>query len=166
MGQCETLAVSNLLAHKRAIRSLISGLRGVVVLWTPCFQLISCIKDILKQFNPSSVKFFRNHILSCFDVSDVQHLHQASGWDLWRNAHQVYLWESSGGFTGGTSQVSGTLLTLNILGNKNIFPFLSCLNTESAQIIEIFHHARQRTVYPLQSISCMLMTWWCKELGH
>ena len=37
MGQCETLTVSNLLSHKWAIRSLILGLRGVVVLWTPCF---------------------------------------------------------------------------------------------------------------------------------
>ena len=31
-------SVSNLLAHKRAIRSLIEGLRGVVVLWTPCYM--------------------------------------------------------------------------------------------------------------------------------
>ena len=36
MGQCETLTVSNMLANEWAIRSLILGLRGVVVLWTPC----------------------------------------------------------------------------------------------------------------------------------
>ena len=29
--------ISNLLAHEWAIRSLIMGLRGVVVLWTPCW---------------------------------------------------------------------------------------------------------------------------------
>ena len=32
MGQCETLTVSNLLANEWTIRSLIEGLRGVVVL--------------------------------------------------------------------------------------------------------------------------------------
>ena len=40
MGQCETLTVSNLLTHEWAIRSLIWGLRGVV-LWTPCCSLSS-----------------------------------------------------------------------------------------------------------------------------
>ena len=37
MGQYETLTISNLLANEWAIRSLIQGLRGVVVLWTPCW---------------------------------------------------------------------------------------------------------------------------------
>ena len=37
MGQCETLTVSNLLASAWAMLSLIQGLRGVVVVWTPCY---------------------------------------------------------------------------------------------------------------------------------
>ena len=36
MGRCETVTVSNLLAHEWAVHSLIKGLRGVVVLWMPC----------------------------------------------------------------------------------------------------------------------------------
>ena len=43
MGRCETLAISNLLANEWAIRSPIYGLRGVVVLWTPCYVLSTYI---------------------------------------------------------------------------------------------------------------------------
>ena len=44
--------------------------------------------------------------------------------------------------------------------------FVSLLNIEMAQVIEIFPCERQGPVYPAKSISWLLMTWRRKEPGH
>ena len=62
MDWCETVTVSNLLAHEWPVISLIYGLRGVVVLWTPCYcywnqkiswwnQKISCKNQKISWWN-------------------------------------------------------------------------------------------------------------------
>ena len=44
--------------------------------------------------------------------------------------------------------------------------FLSFLDTNIKQVVEIFSYGRQGPIYPEYSIAWQLMTWWSKEPGH
>ena len=60
-----------------------------------------------------------------------------------------------------------TLVLLNFFRKyENMFAFLSFLNTEIAQIIEILQLWRQGAVSSVSSIPWLLMTWWHKEPRH
>ena len=49
---------------------------------------------------------------------------------------------------------------------KKCFQFLSFLNVDVVQVVEIFPCGRQGPIYPAQSMPWLLIPWWCKELGH
>ena len=58
-------------------------------------------------------------------------------------------------------------LVLNLFQLTTIcLHFLPFLSTEVVQVVKIFYHGRQWSVYPAQSMSWLPMTWWCKEQGH
>ena len=55
----------------------------------------------------------------------------------------------------------------DVLGNtKNILHLLSYLDIEMVQVVEILPHERQGPVYLTCSVTWLLETWQCKELGH
>ena len=52
-------------------------------------------------------------------------------------------------------------------GNKNIYlHFMSFPYIDITQVVEILPQVRQVLTHSTQSISWVLMSWWCKEPGH
>ena len=50
---------------------------------------------------------------------------------------------------------------IHVRKHKDIFIFYNFLNSEMAQVIEIFPHERQGPI----NTAWLLMTWWCEEPG-
>ena len=91
MGQCETLTVSNLLAHEWAIHSLIWRLRGVVVLWTPCYCICKHPK-VKNYYFKKCVSNVRDSFLQSYDdiviLGDANCCHEKS--NTVKDVYNVY----------------------------------------------------------------------------
>ena len=93
----------------------------------------------------------------CLTEFRVDSRYAPSQWEMALLCNDISLWL-------GASLESG--LWIWFRNPKIYFHFLSYLNAKMAQVVEMFHSGRQEPLYAAYSVSCLLMTWQCKEPGH